>query len=358
MSKFDYVRELLRNDAMQSAQREDPQCFDVYFDDEKKDISCCSYATAYVYPRHNPKLIIPSYNSDPFMFAEARNFYQPIRLISKLGQFIIHFLLRNFRFSPGVITVYQKSFIPLHSVYYIPNDYSERKVISFCRNLDNTYEVDKAAYTRSAYRKLKNELILLSDPPPSIEHSIPKLLTVEVDNGYDRLKFSQSYERRSGAATNDAVHEFILMLSGAVREVSWPGMPEIMCDSDAYLVSEFLKHKAPNFILASFVHGDLAPWNMVFSDGKLIVFDWEDSNAEGIFLGDLFRYYTAVDRARGKMPTKGKVLELVKNAETLEIENVTIDIYAQLVAWTLCYYHENHYYRKLLRTVLDVVLEG
>ncbi|HIJ85357.1 MAG TPA: hypothetical protein HPQ00_14295, partial [Magnetococcales bacterium] len=38
-------------------------------------------------------------------------------------------------------------------------------------------------------------------------------------------------------------------------------------------------------------HGDFAPWNIRWEDGKLFVIDWEESEPDGLMIGDLFYFF-------------------------------------------------------------------
>lgn len=71
------------------------------------------------------------------------------------------------------------------------------------------------------------------------------------------------------------------------------GNNALTCAASIEMAAEICASKTDRLVHTSYVHGDLAEWNTRVRNGKLIVFDWEDFNPNGLCLSDAFRFVVA-----------------------------------------------------------------
>jgi len=98
--------------------------------------------------------------------------------------------------------------------------------------------------------------------------------------------------------------------------------------NQAKLNAELLLHRT---------HGDFAPWNCIWTDQGLFVFDWEESEADGLALQDAFYYIIApallVQRNASAIETLDAVFCFANRV--VEISGMKLDIRIYLALWLL-----------------------
>ena len=84
-------------------------------------------------------------------------------------------------------------------------------------------------------------------------------------------------------------------------------------------------------------HGDFAPWNIRIHKSKLFVYDWEDSQPEGLALTDVFTFVFRQAALVGPWPGAERVvLQMIEAASILVvIAHITTDIAVPLYIWAL-----------------------
>jgi hypothetical protein len=84
----------------------------------------------------------------------------------------------------------------------------------------------------------------------------------------------------------------------------WPGLPALMSwvrrdagnesgpgERERQVIERAVSRLADVRLPCHRVHGDFTPWNVFAHRGRVMVFDWEYSEAPGLPLSDLFHFY-------------------------------------------------------------------
>jgi hypothetical protein len=109
---------------------------------------------------------------------------------------------------------------------------------------------------------------------------------------------------------------------------------------------EILKRDfADRKVLCHRIHGDFAPWNICEQEGRLFVYDWEDSLSEGLALTDALRFVYRQADLVGPWPGSVTMLEKLREVGTCcfsEIGCVEREDYEKyFLAWLVKEYAEN-----------------
>ena len=85
------------------------------------------------------------------------------------------------------------------------------------------------------------------------------------------------------------------------------------------------------------VHGDFAPWNCAWTDKGLFVYDWEESKADGLALGDAFYYSIAPALLVKRNPNPLKTLQAALRFadKVIEASGIELDSRVYLALWLL-----------------------
>lgn len=105
------------------------------------------------------------------------------------------------------------------------------------------------------------------------------------------------------------------------------------------------KDFADRKVLCHRIHGDFAPWNIREQEGRLFVYDWEDSLSEGLALTDALRFVYRQADLVGPWPGSATMLEKLREVGTRcfsEIGCVEREDYEKyLLAWLVKEYADN-----------------
>ena len=106
-------------------------------------------------------------------------------------------------------------------------------------------------------------------------------------------------------------------------------------------------------------HGDFTPWNIKVSNGKLFVYDWEESLSDGLALTDIFRFIYRQASLVGPWPGAQKVLMDMRSisrsfSDTAGYETIETDVI--LTVWLLYEYFAKP--SDYLGDMLDAVLRN
>ncbi len=85
-------------------------------------------------------------------------------------------------------------------------------------------------------------------------------------------------------------------------------------------------------------HGDFAPWNITITKNKFSIVDWEDSEAEGIILWDIFHFIYRTASLVGPWPGASRLLNKIKSASDYLCKNNNypeFDYNVVLMMWLL-----------------------
>lgn len=149
-------------------------------------------------------------------------------------------------------------------------------------------------------RKLANEALMLRHLATSeVAGHIPSLVSFrESDSASVLVQEFRAVSPCGLKKKRDAAAGF---LSSLYRErsrrvsielaIEAVGLKASFHDSERLELLAALRHKSRGLMVPSgLVHGDFAPWNCGVSDGKLVVYDWEEGELDGLPLDDAFSY--------------------------------------------------------------------
>jgi len=123
-----------------------------------------------------------------------------------------------------------------------------------------------------------------------------------------------------------------------VGETSSHALPQAVSSSVEKILSDEFADKP---VICHRTHGDFAPWNIKINNGKLFVFDWEDSLPDGLALTDIFHFLYRQASLVGPWPGTESLLRDMSNVskrflDIADHENIEIDV--MLKIWLLSEY--------------------
>jgi Phosphotransferase enzyme family len=279
-------------------------------------------------PANHPRVLVPL--SDARNTGRGLGLHQPGRWMARLGINIASALLRfgcdgllrrrvlilatrSSDVLPGAVRtpslMQQLPIPPIDFALYLGTATEHRKTIVLPLGKSPTRTILKVAETATARAALGNEADALRALSNSLlARQVPRLVGL-FDDG-NRLTLAQEYRpriRTRNMPVKDSVAIFLTELS-SIERIQVPLrkwltqsrlLEKVGCQSDmSELESRFaaeMDYRAEQgaAIVTHRIHGDFAPWNSSWSEEGLFVFDWEESCAHGIALGDAFYYVLA-----------------------------------------------------------------
>ena len=335
-------------------------------------------------PSDNPRVIIPL--SSIRYAVTALSLHRPGRWIARLAISLARVLafFGNFWLLRGrvlLIATRATGFIPSsalqvglpsrfgqqsidYALYLGTSDDNRKTVVLPLGDLPPSI-ILKVAETPRARASLMNEasaLSALSQLP--LASYVPKL--EDLISSDAMLTLCQEYRSRrpvSQRKLNAAVINFLGQLM-ALNHQSTPlsvylqvlpdDSEECMAD-DVISACRALRGKLQNQaelnveILLHRTHGDFAPWNCIWTDQNLFVFDWEESEADGLALQDAFYYVIApallVQRKASAAETLNAVFCFANRV--VEASGQKLDIRIYLALWLLTHVGRAELYDEL-----------
>jgi len=323
-------------------------------------------------PPNNPRVIIPL--SSARHAVTALSLHRPGRWIARLALSLARVLafFGNFWLLRGrvlLIATRSSGFIPRGALQAgLPGRFDQRSIdyaLYLGTSDDNRKTVVlplgdlppsiilKVAETPRARASLMNEasaLSVLSQSP--LSSCVPKL--EDLISSDATLTLCQEYRSRrpvSQRKLDAAVINFL----GQLMALNHQSMPlsaylQVLPDdseecmaADVISACRALRGKLQNQselnaeILLHRTHGDFAPWNCIWTDKGLFVFDWEESEADGLALQDAFYYVIApsllVQRNANATETFNAVFCFANRV--VEASGIKLDIQLYFALWLL-----------------------
>lgn len=278
-------------------------------------------------PSTNPRVVIPL--TEPHHVFNALTLHKPGRRIARLGVRLARLLARINIYIPlrrrmlliasrscishlgavhtGMLT-HLNGIASDYALYLGTPDENRKTVILPLGELTSDWliKVGSSDKARSALHNEAFALHFLSDTP--VKNRVPRIKDF-LDNQHCVALF-QEYRHRSSTSSKkytDMVIDFLAHLSQLGRQtrplrVVMDEMlsDEIICSKcgkdEAYsLVWRWLRRKAESgaAVWECYSHGDLAPWNCMWTEKGLFVYDWEESCPRRLAFTDVFYFVVA-----------------------------------------------------------------
>jgi hypothetical protein len=171
--------------------------------------------------------------------------------------------------------------------------------------------IAKVADTDPAAAALEREAVLLDRlrRDPALADSIPRIAARGDWHGHaiqvqTPLEHTAASFRPVWTARHQEFMDHLAAIDTVVMPLDrWPGLPRLLgwvrCGAgnqpgpgarERQAVERAVSQLADVRLPCHRVHGDFTPWNVFAHDDRIMVFDWEDSEAQGLPLSDLFHF--------------------------------------------------------------------
>ena len=277
-------------------------------------------------PAHQPRLYIPL--GSALLRAKGISFHKPGSLKAKMALSLAKCLSRlgiKFHLMKNTVSIFaadkqilnndgiinwisnQVGYEIVDLVIYGGSDSDRRKITALAiAGNGNQDVVVKIADTQLATEAVKQEAEALQAGANSpIANCVPKV----IGEGFCGSYYLQIQEKlnstgRQISSLTDAHIEFLAELSMVnrreclLKETSlWQklnaqagNINNLSMEVEAAAKHVLSKASANTKFFCHSSHGDFAPWNISFDNGKLFIYDWEDSLRDGLPFSDIFHF--------------------------------------------------------------------
>ena len=270
---------------------------------------------------------------------------------------------------------FESDFVDL--IVYCGSDSARRKITLLAVGKQGASDlIVKVADTEPGKEAIQQEayaLQALEQTPVST--FTPRLLLSEKWNGYYiqvQSSLGEKKNKQSNRITNYHL-QCLVALSTVNRNIcrisdtsTWQNLsklldsrnsslPEVIFKLAKEVTSMSFSHQE---VLTHWVHGDFSPWNMNINKGGLSLWDWEDSQKDGLAFFDIFHFIIRQAVLVGPWPGGLNLLNLVFSACNNFIKKAKLpeftDYMSPLKVWIVHEYITNSSYR-LIEVAADLV---